>query len=165
MPASGGCAVPDWINHPGNKREASVVVERNVSCNNTGQSRPKGWKLLCEFKTGGQVQERIIQASPNKVHPRISPVREHSAGSLVGAGKAQHWAGMTQFTCQGISQHWWTSTARAPRKERLFMVLLTARCRNEHRKCRFPHVGKQHLKTNKCYQKSDMKRKTRTVAL
>lgn len=123
MPASGGCAVPDWISHPGNKGEASAVIERNVSCNNSGQSRPKGWKLLCLFNMGGQVQDGTIQASHNKVHLRIFPCMGAlcwviSGATSLGAGKAQHWAGMTQFTCQGISQHWWTSTARAPRKER-----------------------------------------------
>lgn len=50
---------------------------------------------------------------------------EHSDGSLVcshepesrPSGLFQHWAGMTQFTCQRISQYWWTSTASGPKKE------------------------------------------------
>lgn len=81
-------------------------------------------------------------------------VCEHSDGSLVcihepesrPSGLFQCWAGMTQFTCQRISQYWWTSTASGPKKEekaRTFLwFYLWLYIQNKHRKkCFILYLG------------------------
>lgn len=86
MPASGGCGVPDWISHPGNKREASAVIERNM-CDVTYLGR-------ADLKVANRVNLRRVDRikTGSSEHLKIKfiegflpplPVWEHSEGSLV----------------------------------------------------------------------------------
>lgn len=147
MPASGGCGVPDWISHPGNKREASAVIERNM-CDVTYLGR-------ADLKVANRVNLRRVDRikTGSSEHLKIKFIEGFlppppCVGALWRVISVELWA--REQAKLNIGQEWLSSPVKeyhsigeqalhGPRGRRegmgLFMVLFTARWRNEYGKC------------------------------